>query len=71
MSRESLNSLAEELRLQIEGKNTIMRTAVDVVELVALTLYYLSAEGHMRKQLMLLGFHAKLCRKLSGRCVKP
>jgi hypothetical protein len=48
MSRESVNSLAEELRPHIEGNNTIMRAAVDVVKQVAVTLYYLSDEGRMR-----------------------
>ena len=45
MSKTSLLKLAEELRPYIEGKETIMRSPVDVVKQVALTLYYLSDEG--------------------------
>ena len=41
MSKTSLLKLAEELRPYIEGKETIMRSPVDVVKQVALTLYYL------------------------------
>ena len=49
MSRGSLYELANELRPYIEGKTTIMRAPVDVVKQVAVTLYYLSDEGHLRK----------------------
>ncbi|CAH3154309.1 unnamed protein product [Porites lobata] len=49
MSKASLLKLAEELRLYIEGKETIMRSSVDVVKQVASTLYYLSDEGRLRK----------------------
>ena len=49
MSKTSLLKLAEELRPYIEGKETIMRSPVDVVKQVALTLYYLSNEGRLRK----------------------
>ena len=45
MSKTSLLKLAEEFRPYIEGKETIMRSPVDVVKQVALTLYYLSDEG--------------------------
>ena len=46
MSKTSLLKLAEELRPYIEGKETIMRSPVDVVKQVALTLYYLSDIVH-------------------------
>ena len=49
MSKTSLLKLAEELRPYIEGKETIMRSHVDVVKQVALTLYYLSDEDRLRK----------------------
>lgn len=49
MGRASLYKLSEELRPFIEGKVTRMRASVDVVNQVALTLYYLSDEGRMRK----------------------
>ena len=46
MSKTSLLKLAEELRPYIEGKETIMRSPLDVVKQVALTLYYLSDEAY-------------------------
>ena len=49
MSRESLHMLAEELKPYIEGKDTIMRSSIDVAKQVAVTLYYLSDEGRIRK----------------------
>lgn len=49
MSRGSLYELANELRPYIEGKTTVMRAPVDVVKQVAVTLYYLSDEGRIRK----------------------
>ena len=45
MTKTSLLKLAEELGPYIEGKETIMRSPVDVTKQVALTLYYLSDEG--------------------------
>lgn len=33
----------------IEGKDTVMRSSIDVVKQVAITLYYLSDEGRIRK----------------------
>lgn len=49
MSRASLVHLSEHLRPHIEGKHTEMRSPVGVIEKVAITLYYLSDEGRMRK----------------------
>ena len=49
MSRGFLYELANDLRPYIEGKTTIMRAPVDVVKQVAVTLYYLSDEGRLRK----------------------
>lgn len=69
MSRESLYSLAEELRPHIEGNNTIMRTAIDVVKQVAVTLYYLSDEGRIRKTANAFGISrqvvSRIVRKVS------
>ena len=42
MGRAFLYKLMEELRTFIEGKVTRIRAPVDVVKLVALTVYYLS-----------------------------
>ena len=42
ISHVSIMRLAEELRPYIEGKDTIMRTSIDVLKQVAMTLYYLS-----------------------------
>ena len=64
MSRESLNSLAEELRPHIEGNNTIMRTAVDFVKQVAVTLYYLGNEGRMRKTANAFGLSCQTVSKI-------
>ena len=47
MSRTSLLSLSELLRPYIEGETTRMRSPVDVVKKVAITLYYLSDEGRL------------------------
>ena len=49
MSRNSLYALAFKLRPYIEGKETRMRSPIDVVKKVAITLYYLSDEGRLRK----------------------
>ena len=70
MSRESLNSLAEELRPHIEGNNTIMRTAVDVVKQVAVTLYYLSDEGRMRKTANAFGLSRQTVSKIIRKVCK-
>ena len=47
MSRVAL--LAELLRSRIKGKQTVMRSPVDVLRNAACTLYYLSDEGRLRK----------------------
>ena len=49
MSRESLEKLCEELRPFITRRETVMRKPIDVETLVAVTLYYLSDEGRLRK----------------------
>ena len=49
MRRESLQKLCEEPRPYIERRETVMRKPIDVKTQVALTLYYLSDEGQMRK----------------------
>lgn len=49
MSRASVVALTEELRPHIEGKTTNMRTPIDPLLKVALTLYYLSNEGKLLK----------------------
>jgi len=56
MSKTSLLKLAEELRPYIEGKETIMRSPVDVVKQVALTLYYLSDSVHRAHSISSGGF---------------
>jgi hypothetical protein len=69
MSRESLNSLAEELRPHIEGNNT-MRTAVEVVKQVAVTLYYFSDEGRMRKTANAFGLSRQAVSKIVRKVCK-
>ena len=49
MSRASLVALSEELCPYIDGQSTTMRAPVDTVKKVAVTLYYLSDEGQLRK----------------------
>ena len=49
MKKESFQQLCDELRPFLEKKDTIMRKAVDAETQVALTLYYLSDEGRLRK----------------------
>lgn len=83
MSRGSLHKLADNLRPYIEGKTTIMRTPVDVVKQVAVTLYYLSDEGRLRKTANAFGLSrqvvSKIIRKvcnaitthLAGEYIKP
>src|SRR4029434_6030205 len=49
MPRSYLLSLSELLRPSIGGQTTVMQSPVSVVKKVALTLYYLSDEGRVRK----------------------
>ncbi len=49
MSRVVLHRLAEELRPYIQGRDAVMRSSIDPVKQVAITLYYLSDEGRIRK----------------------
>ncbi|XP_046841818.1 putative nuclease HARBI1 [Xenia sp. Carnegie-2017] len=70
MSRESINSLAEELRPYIEGKNTITRKSVDVVKQVAVTLYYSSDDGRMRKTANAFGLSRQSVSKIVRKVCK-
>ena len=49
MRKENFENLCEELRPYLSRRSTIMRKPVDVETQVALTLYYLSDEGRLRK----------------------
>lgn len=49
MTKQSFYKLCDELRLYIERQATVMRTPVSVEKQVAITLYYLSDEGRLRK----------------------
>ena len=49
MSKMTFNKLSDELRPFIERQETNMRSPVSVEKQVALTLYYLSDEGRLRK----------------------
>lgn len=64
MSGGSLYKLADELRPYIEGKRTIMRTPVDVIKQVAVTLYYLSDEGRLRKTANAFGISRQVVSKI-------
>ena len=55
MSRTSLYALAVKLRPYIQGQKTRMRSAIDVVQKVAITLYYLSDKGRFRKTVNAFG----------------
>ena len=64
MSRSSLLSLSELLRPYIEGKETVMRAPIDVVKKVALTIYYLSDEGRLRKTANAFGISRQAVSKV-------
>ncbi|KAK0146967.1 putative nuclease HARBI1 [Merluccius polli] len=49
MSKTSLVALSEELRPYIQRQTTAMRAPIETIKRVALTLYYLSDEGRLRK----------------------
>ena len=49
MSKTSFSKICEELRQYIERQSTNMRSPVEVERQVAVTLYYLSDEGRLRK----------------------
>lgn len=49
MSKGSFYKLCDELRVHIEKQVTVMRSPVCVEKQVAITLYYLSDEGRLRK----------------------
>lgn len=70
MSRGSLYKLADELRPYIEGKRTIMRTPVDVIKQVAVTLYYLSDEGRLRKTANAFGISRQVVSKIVRKVCK-
>ena len=70
MSKRSLLKLAEELRPYIEGKETIMHSPVDDVKQVALTLYYLSNEGRLRKTANAFGVSRQVTSKIIRKVCK-
>ena len=70
MSRVSIDRLAEELRPYIQGEKTIMRSPVDVLTQVAITLYYLSDEGRMRKTANAFGISRQTVSKIVRKVCK-
>lgn len=69
MSRVSIMRLAEELRPYIGGKDTIMRTSIDVLKQVAMTLYITSMTNVVCiRQQMRLVFLVRRCQRLYGKC---
>ena len=48
----------------IEGKDTVMRSSIDVVKQVAITLYYLSDEGRIRKTANAFGISRQAVSKI-------
>ena len=70
MSRDSLYKLTEELRPYIEGKDTVMRSAIDPVKQVAITLYYLSDEGRLRKTANAFGISRQTVYKIVRKVCK-
>ena len=70
MSRASLYKIAENLRPYIEGRETIMRSPIDVIKQVAITLYYLSDEGRMRKTANAFGVSRQTVSKLVRKVCK-
>lgn len=61
MSRLSFSNLANLLRPHIEREVTIMREPVSVETQLALTLYYLSDEGRLRKVANAFGLSRSCC----------
>ena len=57
-------TLAELLRLHIEGKQAVMRSPVDVMNNVACTLYYLSDEGRLRETANAFGLSRQCVSKI-------
>lgn len=49
MSKENFLKLCNELRPYIQKKSTHMRSSISVDKHLAVTLYYLSDEGRLRK----------------------
>ncbi|XP_047429524.1 putative deoxyribonuclease tatdn3 [Mugil cephalus] len=49
MSKASVVALSNELRPYIQGQTTNMRAPIDLLKKVALTLYYLSDKGRLRR----------------------
>ncbi|XP_046858630.1 uncharacterized protein LOC124452081 [Xenia sp. Carnegie-2017] len=70
MGRVSLYRLAEELRPFIQGKDTVMRTSIDPVKQVAITLYYLSDEGRLRKTANAFGISRQTVSKIVRKVCK-
>lgn len=70
MSKTCVLKLADELRPNIEGKETTMRSPVDVVKQVALTLYYLSDEGSLRKTANAFGVSRQVTLKIIRKVCK-
>lgn len=70
MSRRSLYTLADQVRPYIEGKTTIMRSPVDVVKQIAVTLYYLSDEGRLRKTANTFRFSRQVVSKIIRKVCK-
>lgn len=70
MGRVSLFRLAEELRPFIQGKDTVMRTSIDPVKQVAITLYYLSDEGRLRKTANAFGISRQTVSKIVRKVCK-
>ncbi len=70
MSRVSLHRLAEELRPYIQGRDTVMRSSIDPVKQVAITLYYLSDEGGIRKTANAFGISRQSVSKIVRKVCK-
>lgn len=70
MSRVSFFNLASLLRPHVEGQVTVMREPVSVETQLAVTLYYLSDEGRLRKVTNAFGLSRSCCsiivRRLSS-----
>ena len=58
------NEASRETKAYIERKDTIMRTSTDVLKQVAMTLYYLSDEGRMRKTANAFGVSGQTVSKI-------
>ena len=66
MCRTNFNKLYSELHEYIQREETVMHSLIDVERQVAMTLYYLSDEGRLRKTANAFGVANRFCYHQEG-----